>query len=211
MEPTSPALGPQSVSIFRYIYRFFIRSVYTARPPFSFSAFSIALMIRTPAFLGRISSQTLSRSVTTVRATSKYDALLKGTDPENRDFLLKVLDKAERAADRWTTDASEFSYPPALSDGLLALSRISGVAGGLVWGGYPSSERARLVVGHPDVIATLQDAPGESEAVAAVEVSGNFLFDPATHRDFLGAVLGAYKTVIKRVHTHGDICLYHSS
>ena len=28
------------------------------------------------------------------------------------------------------------------------------------------------------------------EAVAALEVKGTFMFDPATHRDFLGAILG---------------------
>lgn len=32
--------------------------------------------------------------------------------------------------------------------------------------------------------------PALSDAVAALEVAGNFMFDAATHRDFLGAVLG---------------------
>ena len=30
----------------------------------------------------------------------------------------------------------------------------------------------------------------QAEAVAALSVRGNFMFDPATHRDFLGALLG---------------------
>lgn len=32
--------------------------------------------------------------------------------------------------------------------------------------------------------------PEQAGAVAAVAVTGNFIFDPATHRDFLGACLG---------------------
>ena len=32
--------------------------------------------------------------------------------------------------------------------------------------------------------------PEQAGAVAAVSVTGNFIFDPATHRDFLGACLG---------------------
>ena len=30
----------------------------------------------------------------------------------------------------------------------------------------------------------------QAGGVAAVRVQGNFMFDPATHRDFLGAILG---------------------
>ena len=46
----------------------------------------------------------------------------------------------------------------------------------------------RLAVGREDVMAGLEDTPG---GVSAIEIKGNFMFDPATHRDFLGAMLGA--------------------
>jgi RNA-binding protein YlmH len=35
------------------------------------------------------------------------------------------------------------------------------------------------------------DAPTDVGGVSAIEIKGNFMFDPATHRDFLGAMLGA--------------------
>lgn len=38
--------------------------------------------------------------------------------------------------------------------------------------------------------AGFQAAAALVEAVSALEVAGNFMFDAATHRDFLGAVLG---------------------
>lgn len=38
--------------------------------------------------------------------------------------------------------------------------------------------------------ADFEAPPALAEAVAALEVAGNFMFDAATHRDFLGAVLG---------------------
>lgn len=49
-------------------------------------------------------------------------------------------------------------------------------------GGYPNAERCRLLVGRPEVLDG--EDPGAHLAVA--EVQGNFLFDPASHRDFLG-------------------------
>lgn len=103
---------------------------------------------------------------------------------------MRILEKAERASERWLTDASDFAYPPVIQDAQLALSRISGVAGGVAFGGFEGAERQRLIVGHPDVIASIEAAPQETGLVVAVEIVGNFLFDPATHRDFLGACLG---------------------
>lgn len=46
-------------------------------------------------------------------------------------------------------------------------------------------------------------ALGQGEGVAALRVQGNFMFDAATHRDFLGAILG---TGIERSKV-GDIIL----
>ncbi|KXZ55839.1 hypothetical protein GPECTOR_2g1390 [Gonium pectorale] len=36
----------------------------------------------------------------------------------------------------------------------------------------------------------LRDNPLEADGVAALQVKGNFMFDPAKHPDFLGAILG---------------------
>ena len=64
------------------------------------------------------------------------------------------------------------------------------------WGGYERAERVRLVLGRTEVL------DGEEEGFAAkidestgivtlLDVQGNFLFDKADHRDFLGSTLGA--------------------
>jgi photosystem II S4 domain protein len=55
----------------------------------------------------------------------------------------------------------------------------------VAWGGYPQAERQRLAIAR----AELPLEP-ESVALTALDMAGNFLFDPATHRDFLGALLG---------------------
>lgn len=61
---------------------------------------------------------------------------------------------------------------------------------GYTTGGFSSAERKVVVVGHPDVIDALAGEPSGDGAITAVRVEGNFLFDPATHRDFLGAIMG---------------------
>ncbi len=55
------------------------------------------------------------------------------------------------------------------------------------WGGYPQAERQRIGICRSEL-------PFDSHQVslAAVQIAGNFLFDPATHRDFLGAMLGLW-------------------
>lgn len=73
------------------------------------------------------------------------------------------------------------------------------VCNGLIIGLCKQAERCRMLVGpvdllppapDPDDDAGFEAAPALAEAVSALEVAGNFMFDAATHRDFLGAVLG---------------------
>ncbi|PSR95691.1 RNA-binding protein like [Actinidia chinensis var. chinensis] len=51
-------------------------------------------------------------------------------------------------------------------------------------GGYPQAERCRLSVGHPQALTT------DPDIVAALSITGNFGFQPCSHGDFLGAILG---------------------
>lgn len=44
----------------------------------------------------------------------------------------------------------------------------------------------RVAVGREEALAGLASDPSQLDGVAAVQCKGNFLFDPATHRDFLG-------------------------
>lgn len=52
------------------------------------------------------------------------------------------------------------------------------------------AERTRLVLGNEEAVAAVSGDPAQAGGVAALSLRGNFMFDPATHRDFLGALLG---------------------
>lgn len=109
--------------------------------------------------------------------------LLKGV--ENREAVARVIDQADQAIKIWEVVFSDFLSPPELVEVQEAFSRLSEVHL-VAWGGYPQAERQRLAIARPE----LPLAPEQVE-LTALEIAGNFLFDPATHRDFLGAILGA--------------------
>nr|WP_290225008.1 photosystem II S4 domain protein [Trichocoleus desertorum] len=108
--------------------------------------------------------------------------LLKGI--ENRDAIARVIDQADQAIKTWEVVCSDFLAPPELADMQQALGRLTEVQV-LAWGGYPQAERQRVAIARAEL-------PLEASQVeiAALDIAGNFLFDPATHRDFLGALLG---------------------
>ncbi|PRW45323.1 photosystem II S4 domain [Chlorella sorokiniana] len=72
---------------------------------------------------------------------------------------------------------------------MAVLQRMADVAA-VPWGGYPQAERCRLSLGREEALAGAAEDPSQLDSVAAVQCRGNFMFDPATHRDFLGACLG---------------------
>jgi RNA-binding protein YlmH len=74
------------------------------------------------------------------------------------------------------------------------------------WGGYPSAERCRILFGREDVMHAAHSDPGALGLVTALQIKGNFMFDAATHRDFLGACLGTGidRRVIGDVLVQGD-------
>jgi photosystem II S4 domain protein len=108
--------------------------------------------------------------------------LLKGV--ENRDALVKIIDRAEQAIKTWEVVPSDFLSPPEVMEAQRAFRRLTEVTL-LPWGGYPQAERQRLAIARADL-----PLDTDSVAVAAISIAGNFLFDSATHRDFLGALLG---------------------
>ena len=110
------------------------------------------------------------------------EELLQGV--ENREEVARVVDLAERAIATWEPTVTDFLSPAVLVEVREKFARLAEVS--LVgWGGYPQAERQRLAIARVEL-------PLETEAVelAALEIAGNFLFDTATHRDFLGAMLG---------------------
>ncbi|KAK9903953.1 hypothetical protein WJX75_001198 [Coccomyxa subellipsoidea] len=102
----------------------------------------------------------------------------------------------------WATICTDFHPPPVVADAMIAVRQLAGVAA-FPFGGYAQAERTRIVLGQEDIIEALKADPQQAEGVAALRVQGNFMFDAATHRDFLGAILG---TGIERSKV-GDIIL----
>lgn len=110
------------------------------------------------------------------------DDLLKQV--ENRDCLARILDQAEQAIKTWDIVITDFLSPPERFEAETMFKRLTDVHL-LAWGGYPQAERQRLAIARSDLPLDASQVP-----LALLSVAGNFMFDPATHRDFLGSLLG---------------------
>lgn len=107
--------------------------------------------------------------------------LLKGV--ENREEMVRVIDLAEQALKTWEVVCADFLSPPVLAEVQRNFSRLTELSI-LPWGGYPQAERQRVGIARSDLSLDI-----EQISLSAIAVEGNFLFDPANHRDFLGAIL----------------------
>ena len=107
--------------------------------------------------------------------------LLKGI--ENREEIVRVIDLAEQALRTWEVVCTDFLSPPVLIEIQRSFSRLTELKI-FPWGGYPQAERQRVGIARSDLPLEI-----EQISLAAIAVEGNFLFDPANHRDFLGAIL----------------------
>jgi len=110
------------------------------------------------------------------------DELLKGI--EHRDAVARVIDQANQALKTWETVQTDFLSPPELVEVQSIFNRLTDIHF-VAWGGYPQAERQRLAIARSEVSLTTDEVE-----LALLEIVGNFLFDPVTHRDFLGALLG---------------------
>ncbi len=106
------------------------------------------------------------------------------TRVENREEVARVIDKAEQAIKNWEVVCTDFLSPPVKIEVQQVLKNLTEIEL-LDWGGYPQAERTRVGLARPDI-------PLEQSSIelAALSIAGNFLFDTATHRDFLGSILG---------------------
>ncbi|CBN56384.1 MULTISPECIES: photosystem II S4 domain protein [Kamptonema] len=111
------------------------------------------------------------------------EELLKGI--ENRECVARAIDQAEQALKTWEISLTDFLSPPELAETQKVFSRLTEVQL-IAWGGYPQAERQRLAIARSEL-----PLDNSSVSVAALEIAGNFLFDTASHRDFLGSILGS--------------------
>lgn len=110
------------------------------------------------------------------------EELLKGV--ENRESVARVIDLADQAIKTWEVVLTDFLSPPELAEVQRIFSRLTEVDL-LTWGGYLQAERQRVAIARSEVPLDQSQV-----ALTGLEIAGNFLFDPANHRDFLGAMLG---------------------
>ncbi|MBD1904559.1 photosystem II S4 domain protein [Funiculus sociatus GB2-A5] len=110
------------------------------------------------------------------------EELLKGV--ENRDSVARVIDLADQAIKTWEVVVTDFLSPPEIVEIQQAFNRLTEVQL-VASGGYPQAERQRIAIARSEIPLEVSQVP-----VAALDIAGNFLFDQATHRDFLGSMLG---------------------
>ncbi len=103
---------------------------------------------------------------------------------ENRETLARIIDRAEQAIRTWEPVATDFLSPPELFEAQAVFERLTDVHF-VASGGYPQAERQRMVIARSEIPFDEQPVP-----LAALSIAGNFLFDTASHRDFLGSLLG---------------------
>lgn len=111
------------------------------------------------------------------------EELLKGI--ENRECVAHVIDQAEQAIKTWEITITDFLSPPELVEIQKVFNRLTEVQI-IAWGGYPQAERQRVAIARAELPLDTSHV-----SITALEIAGNFLFDSASHRDFLGAILGS--------------------
>ncbi|XP_031249777.1 uncharacterized protein LOC116124930 [Pistacia vera] len=112
------------------------------------------------------------------------DDLVKGVgDKSSIEEVKYILEMAKRASLRRGVLHTDFVTPPILKESMIVLEKLADVKA-VAQGGYPQAERCRISVGHPEALTS------DPDVVAALSITGNFVFEPCSHGDFLGAILG---------------------
>lgn len=105
-------------------------------------------------------------------------------DPQVRQVLVKVLDKAEAVLRKHEVKMTDFLTPYQIKMATNMLSTLSEIDF-LVTGGYDGAERCVMII-YPDYLDPLQlDIP-----LVALETRGTSQFRQVSHRDYLGAIMG---------------------
>jgi photosystem II S4 domain protein len=103
---------------------------------------------------------------------------------ENRNEIARVIDKAEQAIKNWEVVTTDFLSPPVVIEVQEIFKNLTEIQ--LIdWGGYPQAERKRIGLSRLDIPLDLSQIE-----LVVLDIAGNFLFDTANHRDFLGSILG---------------------
>ena len=115
---------------------------------------------------------------------------LASADAEAQRELERIDELVERATRSWQVERSKFVSPLVWSvavDKAKAMADVKVVA----LGGHPNAERRIVVCGREESLIGVDESSTDEECgIVAMHVKGNFMFDKASHPDFLGAILG---------------------
>lgn len=157
---------------------------------------SLAFRLHTCPLPTRRLGSSANRAATSWAAASLLpkDAIVKQTQARgiSRETVDRVLSKATSALRDWTAVTTEFLTPPDAASLCEALKNVADLRVEQ-WGGFSSAERTVLVLSRADVAETLEDGSLcdlVKDDLIPLQISGNFLFDVASHPDFLGSILG---------------------
>jgi len=121
------------------------------------------------------------------------EELRKSLVAEGLDDILaaRAVEAADKAVSIWEMQVIDFCRPPEVATMTRVLGRVADLSI-TCDGGFPQAERQRVFFSRAlDYAVDEEDARKERGGyLAAISVEGNFIFDRATHRDFLGALLG---------------------
>ncbi|EWM21747.1 photosystem ii s4 domain protein [Nannochloropsis gaditana] len=121
------------------------------------------------------------------------EELRKSLVAEGLDDILaaRAVEAADKAVSIWEMQVIDFCRPPEVATMTRVLGRVADLSI-TCGGGFPQAERQRVFFSRAlDYAVDEEDARKERGGyLAAISVEGNFIFDRATHRDFLGALLG---------------------
>ncbi|KAA8492255.1 putative RNA-binding protein YlmH [Porphyridium purpureum] len=167
-----------------------------------------------------------SRLITAAAASvvPKRDAFLNAAVAAgvSKDTAARALDLAEKADKTWSVQVNGAFLNPIESTALVSLFRNVADVRAVAYGGYKDAERRMVAFMRRDMEDTaglndpgLEDASESNEQLlrnlfgpfqTLLNVSGNFLFDAASHRDFLGATLqtGIERDVVGDIIVLGD-------
>jgi len=108
------------------------------------------------------------------------------------NIAARVVDVAERALKEFSVIPTHFLRPVESLELGNALGKLADLTVTTA-GGFPQAERKRMVLSPVELVdLSLQIEEDEDRHfLTPVEIRGNFLFDPARHGDFLGAITGA--------------------
>ncbi|KAJ4768458.1 RNA-binding S4 domain-containing protein [Rhynchospora pubera] len=149
---------------------------------FPYAAPLLSLSVLAPSTPSLYSSRGFCHVAVCAKPSS--EPLVRGiADKTLAETVKNILEKARRASSRREVLHSGFVTPPVVKETMLAIEKLTDVKA-IAQGGYPQAERCRISVGHPGSMIT------DPDVIAALSISGNFKFEPCSHGDFLGAILG---------------------